>query len=156
LIILASLTLAIKFLDDCHAPTQHYSSAWARNQWTCEQINVTERCIMESLGYRILPLWDRELIDDALSDMSRAGRQQQSSAPSRKSSYDDKCQVRSGKAVPGLGQQLTPDVSPRADDSGTFVDDCVRAAFISGRPEPAVTMESLHLPLDTNRNAFYV
>ncbi|OIW31958.1 hypothetical protein CONLIGDRAFT_557181, partial [Coniochaeta ligniaria NRRL 30616] len=74
-IVLASLIVAVKFLEDYQEPTHHYASNWGNDLWTCEQINVTERCIMESLGYRIMPLWDRQLIEDALADMQRAGRQ---------------------------------------------------------------------------------
>lgn len=74
-IVLAALIIAVKFLEDCQEPTHHYASSWGNDLWSCEQINLTERCIMESLGYRIMPLWDRELIKDALADMERAGRQ---------------------------------------------------------------------------------
>lgn len=74
-IVLAALVIATKFLEDCQEPTHYYRAAWGKGVWTCEQINVTERCVMESLGYRILPLWDPVLIDDATKDMQRAARQ---------------------------------------------------------------------------------
>lgn len=73
LIILTALVIAFKFTDDCQEPTQYYASEWARGLWTCDQLNATERCIMEHLGYRILPLCDKEIIDDAIADMHRAG-----------------------------------------------------------------------------------
>lgn len=124
LIILSSLIIAVKFLEDCQEPTHYYASRWGKDLWTCEQINVTERCIMESLGYRILPLWDRELIEDALGDMERAGRQL---VPQRRTAADhstgprrrraDQQQHRrsktcTGNAMTGLGLQLTPVESP--------------------------------------------
>ncbi|KAJ4300374.1 hypothetical protein N0V88_003048 [Collariella sp. IMI 366227] len=74
-IVLAALVIATKFLEDCQEPTHYYRAAWGKGVWTCEQINVTERCVMESLGYRILPLWDPVLINDATKDMQRAARQ---------------------------------------------------------------------------------
>ncbi|EGS21383.1 uncharacterized protein CTHT_0032400 [Thermochaetoides thermophila DSM 1495] len=74
-IILSALVIAVKFLEDSQSPTHWYASAWGKDMWTCDQINVTERCIMESLGYRIMPLWDATLIADALRDMERAGKQ---------------------------------------------------------------------------------
>lgn len=73
-IILAALIIAVKFLDDQECPTSEYSSEWASNMWTCEQINSTQNCIMQNLGYRILRLCTKDLIGDALSDMDRAGR----------------------------------------------------------------------------------
>lgn len=74
-IVLAALMIAVKFLDDHQERTSFYRTAWGNDMWTCEQINVTERCIMENLGYRILPLWDPGLIADAIHDMDKAGRQ---------------------------------------------------------------------------------
>ena len=74
-IILAALVIAVKFLDDQECPTKDCSRDWASDMWTHEQINSTQNCIMQNLGYRILPLWTKDLIGDALGDMDRAGRQ---------------------------------------------------------------------------------
>ena len=123
-IVLAALIIATKFLEDSHASTQYYCSAWGNNLWTCEQINVTERIIMEDLNYRILPLWDERLIGDALSDMERAGRQAlllppppaapaQSQSPFQKEQHK-RC-VSSGAALYGLGMQLTPAGTPPSE-----------------------------------------
>ncbi|KAJ2907386.1 hypothetical protein MKZ38_003243 [Zalerion maritima] len=74
IIVLAALIIATKFTEDSQEPTSWYSGAWGRGLWTCAQINVTERCIMENLNYRILPLWKRDLIADAVTDMHLAGK----------------------------------------------------------------------------------
>lgn len=73
-IILAALVVAAKFVEDSQEPTTWYAGAWGRGLWTCAQINQTERCIMENLNYRIMPLLNRELIADAVADMQLAGR----------------------------------------------------------------------------------
>ncbi|CAK7272380.1 hypothetical protein SEPCBS119000_005094 [Sporothrix epigloea] len=89
-IILAALVIAAKFTDDGFAsqqPAQAYCAAWGSTTmtpttrpgpcalWTGAQLAATERCIMQNLGYRILPLLDAELLADAQSDMRRAGVQ---------------------------------------------------------------------------------
>jgi hypothetical protein len=124
-IILSSLIIAFKFLEDCHEPTQYFSSSWGGDLWACEQINATERCVMESLGYRILPLWDRRLIGDALADMERAGRhalspsqqQQQPREACLPGSSEDlhRRSMSTGKAVAGLGLQPTPAETPNCE-----------------------------------------
>ncbi|KAH7630711.1 hypothetical protein B0T09DRAFT_124034 [Sordaria sp. MPI-SDFR-AT-0083] len=128
-IVLAALIIATKFLEDSHAPTQYYRSAWGNNLWTCEQINITERIIMEDLNYRILPLWDERLIGDALNDMERAGRQAlllpPPATPAQSQSQFQKEQhkrcVSSGAALYGLGMQLTPAGTPMSEcNSPTF------------------------------------
>lgn len=73
-IILAALTLSVKFLDDQESTTKACCDGWGSGRWTCEQLNATQHCIMQNLGYRILPLWKEELIDGALEDMETAGR----------------------------------------------------------------------------------
>lgn len=125
-IVLAALIIATKFLEDSHAPTQYYRSAWGNNLWTCEQINITERIIMEDLNYRILPLWDERLIGDALNDMERAGRQAlllppsvaaspaQSQQTQAQKEQHKRC-VSSGAALYGLGMQLTPAGTPLSE-----------------------------------------
>src|SRR5699024_4029536 len=74
LIILAALVIAVKFLDDRHAPAAHYVTAWGGGLWSCGQLNATERCVMENLGWRILPLCDEDLLADAMVDMQLAAR----------------------------------------------------------------------------------
>lgn len=133
LIILSALVIAFKFTEDCQEPTQYYASEWAKGLWTCEQINTTERCIMEHLGYRILPLYDEGLIEDAIDDMERAGHvalQENKmrkagggntiSSNSNSSRMVDLGHARSvsvpvrsgGEAVIGLGFSLTPVETP--------------------------------------------
>ncbi|KAB5572452.1 hypothetical protein GE09DRAFT_671337 [Coniochaeta sp. 2T2.1] len=122
-IVLASLVVAVKFLEDWQQPTHHYAGNWGHHLWTCEQINVTERCIMESLGYRIMPLWDPALIRDALADMERAGtpanldRQRFGSTISRFGSTISMRQqppvpVAVRKTLAGRGSQVTPEDTP--------------------------------------------
>jgi hypothetical protein len=123
LIILSALILAVKFLDDAQQTTKEYATDWGRGIWSCQQINFTQRCLLENLGYRILPLWDHDIILEALEDMEKAG--QQFSSPEyedhkiweeessfglfleRKQGMSD-----DGKAVLGLGDQLTPVETP--------------------------------------------
>ncbi|RDL33611.1 Uncharacterized protein BP5553_07979 [Venustampulla echinocandica] len=73
LIVLAALVLATKFLDDRQRTTREYAGNWGRGFWSCEQVNFTERCILENLQFRLLSL--NQYIIDALEDMERAGRQ---------------------------------------------------------------------------------
>lgn len=96
IIILAALAIAAKFIDDgfssqqfalayCPAggpvasasPASAPASALASScgLWTAAQLAATERCIMQNLGYRILPLLDADLLADAQADMRRAGVQ---------------------------------------------------------------------------------
>ncbi|KAK3318453.1 hypothetical protein B0H66DRAFT_238383 [Apodospora peruviana] len=110
-IILASLMIAVKFQDDSSSPTHYYRSVWGNDMWTSDQINATERCIMESLGYRILPLSDPMLINDALSDMERAGTQALVLQGPNDGGHH-KRSMSSGKAVFGLGMQMTPVETP--------------------------------------------
>ena len=162
-IILSALVIAFKFLEDtCYEPTGYYSYAWGAEMWSDEQINVTERCIMESLEYRILPLWDRDLIRDAAADMERAGRQatlplRQSLPRAGNSDEPHKRSMSSGKAVYGLGLQLTPVETPKkenvllTDFTHDLVGDEVRAAFVA-RPT-TITAESLRLPAGLQRTS---
>ncbi|UKZ73693.1 hypothetical protein TrVFT333_001343 [Trichoderma virens FT-333] len=72
IIILAALVIAAKFTQDPQQPPQFYRLAWGRGLWSNDQLNVTERCIMESLDYRILPLCDDDCLTDAMVDMQLA------------------------------------------------------------------------------------
>lgn len=105
LIILAALVVAFKFTDDCQEPTQYYASDWGRGHWTCDQLNATERCVMEHLGYRILPLCDPAVLDEALADMRRAGL-----AAAREREQDGVCQQQRQRQQ----QQEQRAMSPRA------------------------------------------
>lgn len=78
LIILAALVIAAKFTQDPQQPPQFYRLAWGRGLWSNEQLNVTERCIMESLDYRILPLCDDDCLTDAMVDMQLAAELERS------------------------------------------------------------------------------
>jgi hypothetical protein len=156
--ILAALILAVKFLDDDYEQTQSYASRWGNDLWTCEQINVTERCIMENLGYRILPLWNRVLIDDALGDMERAGWQAVAPATPSKTNGPHQRSMSSGKAITGLGFQVTPVHTPKTEDApggGPGVSPRDRAALVRADIQAAFagyTIESLHLPQPHRRN----
>ncbi|CAI4212564.1 unnamed protein product [Parascedosporium putredinis] len=139
LIILAALTIAVKFLDDPQSSTRHYCSAWGGNIWSFEQLNTTERCIMENLNYRIMPFCDEDVLEDAKADMQFAMLQgphyhadiyededpyqpaEVNAYPSPDSSSLDEsveslCEEtisdKCGKAMVGLGLSLTPDETP--------------------------------------------
>ncbi|KAK0620348.1 hypothetical protein B0T14DRAFT_430860 [Immersiella caudata] len=159
-IILASLVIAVKFLEDRHAATGYYRLAWGDDMWTSEQLNVTERCIMESLGYRILPLCDPRLIADAMDDMDRAGRQ--ALPPLHNSDQvPGLTHARSvssgGKAVFGLGMQLTPvetpvsEKGPASVSQPVVIDRNIRDTF----PGPALVRDSLRLPTMKRNKSFY-
>lgn len=72
-IVLAALVIAVKFTEDPEQGTQYFCNAWGQGQWSYGQLNTTERCIMENLNYRIMPLCDEDLIADAMVDMEFAG-----------------------------------------------------------------------------------
>ncbi|EFY99033.1 cyclin domain protein [Metarhizium robertsii] len=129
LIILAALVIAVKFIEDPQQPTQYYCDAWGRGTWSHDQLNATERCIMESLNYRIMPLCDEDCLSDAMVDMQLAGRQLDWDTPplsppdslASSSSNIDRNFVlghcRSKTMMPstaalGLGLSLTPSESP--------------------------------------------
>lgn len=132
LIILTALVIAFKFTEDCQEPTQYYASDWGKGLWTCEQINATERCIMEHLGYRILPLCEKGLIEDAIDDMQRAGHMAMQESNVMRAARNvlggnNKMEpgharsvsvpVRAGEAVIGLGLSLTPVDTPTEERS---------------------------------------
>lgn len=163
--ILAALIIATKFVEDLHEPTAFFASEWGRDLWSCEQINVTERCIMEALGYRILPLWEeqyikmarhdielvrRELLDEG-SELATASREYAfggvagpDSAPARPMS--------SGRATLGLGLQLTPAETPKTETATAVpmsqTDGLARETREAFSKSPPVPRDYLHLPLD--------
>lgn len=73
IIVLAALVIAVKFTEDPEQASQFYCDDWGQGLWTSSQLNTTERCVMENLNYRIMPLCDEELIADAMADMQLAG-----------------------------------------------------------------------------------
>ncbi|CZR62298.1 uncharacterized protein PAC_12195 [Phialocephala subalpina] len=123
IIVLAALVLAVKFLDDRQQSTKEYAEDWGRGIWSCQQINFTQRCLLENLGYRLVPLWQEDIILEALEDMERAGQQHEPEI------YDDDDEdwefenyrhrvldTFAGKAVLGLGNQLTPVETPLSEN----------------------------------------
>ncbi|GAW18602.1 hypothetical protein ANO14919_080800 [Xylariales sp. No.14919] len=122
IIILAALMIADKFVEDMQSPAQYFTTAWGNNLWTCEQINFTERCIMESLGYRILPLWDPALIKQARHDIEMARREiiQQTTGCGGEDGRKHFKSMSSGHAVVGLGLQLTPAATPDSERVTSF------------------------------------
>ncbi|KAK1994288.1 hypothetical protein LX36DRAFT_213811 [Colletotrichum falcatum] len=130
LIILAALVIAAKFADDCHDSTQYYCANWGKDIWSCEQVNVTERCICENLNYRIKPLADDEdLISHTMVDMQLAARHYNSSRPAQpyEMGHSKSKSMTAGTAVVGLGLQLTPLDTPKSE-AASFGDE-VRAAL---------------------------
>ncbi|KAF0329184.1 hypothetical protein K4K61_002198 [Colletotrichum sp. SAR11_59] len=130
LIILAALVIAAKFTDDCQDSTSYYCSKWGKDIWSCEQINVTERCIYENLNYRIKPLVDDEdLITDTMVDMQMAARHYNSARPAQphEMGHSKSKSMTIGTTVVGLGLQLTPVDTPKSEIE-SFGDE-VRAAL---------------------------
>lgn len=130
LIILSALVLAVKFLDDGHRFTREYASDWGLGMWTCNQINFTQRSILENLGYRLLSLWNENIISEALEDMERCGRQVSPSIRSNEDWDTDTCfgsfgysgngrdrTMSDGEAVLGTGDQVSPAAAPMAENS---------------------------------------
>jgi hypothetical protein len=119
-IILSALIIATKFVDDMHEPTQYYGTVWGRGHWTCEQINFTERCIMESLEYRIMPLWKDKHIKQARHDIEMARRElldEDLGMPSESKGFRHAKSMSDGNAIVGHGMQLTPADTPRSEVS---------------------------------------
>jgi hypothetical protein len=128
LIVLSALILAVKFLDDAQQTTKEYAEEWGKGLWTCEQINFTQRSLLENLGYRLLPLWEDSIILEALEDMERAGRQNTPEISDVDEDWDTATcfgsfggtgherKMSDGKAVLGLGEQLTPAETPMIEN----------------------------------------
>lgn len=112
LIPLAALILSVKFLDDAQQSTRYYVQNWARGMWTCQQVNYTERCLMNNLNGRLLPLWDEDMILGALQDMERAGRMAEKQRREEQSNFACQSGMSAGKAVFNAHHQLTPGESP--------------------------------------------
>ncbi|PQE31216.1 cyclin protein [Rutstroemia sp. NJR-2017a WRK4] len=128
IIVLAALILAKKFLDDDSASTRYYAAKWGQAAWSCDQINYTQRCVMENLGYRLLPLWEDKIIQEAKMDMERARKQYVASSSAASSmcmgmgmDYEWEMKERRlgfGQACMGL-QQPTPVETPMIENLGT-------------------------------------
>ncbi|PBP28883.1 hypothetical protein BUE80_DR000204 [Diplocarpon rosae] len=183
LIVLSALILAVKFLDDRQQRTSEYAIEWGRDVWTCAQINFTQRALLENLGYRLMSLWQEEIILEALEDMQRAGRQyeREPSIHDVEENWQvDACfdafgfnlgprgYVHAGKAIAGHGAQLTPvdTPGPRAENvKGTvdigeetrwsFVREGVRDGFLQMPDRTVVPRESFPLYVEP-RMAFGV
>jgi len=140
IIVLSALILAVKFVDDSQKQTATYAEDWGKLRWTCDQINYTQRVILENLSYRLLPLWNDTIILEALEDMERARRQTERAEEQRmkenetlyptepgiwdsewdsqpfRVSFDGKA-MSDGKAILGVGG-LTPAETPRVENVG--------------------------------------
>lgn len=131
-IALGALMIATKFVEDMQEPTRYFASVWGQNQWTYEQINFTERCIMESLEYRIMPLWDEDYIKQARHDIEMARREfvgglatQQSTASGRpgllrENSIRHGKSMSAGHATVGPGFSITPVETPKSESPSAF------------------------------------
>ncbi|POR31187.1 Uncharacterized protein TPAR_08608 [Tolypocladium paradoxum] len=129
IIILAALVIAVKFTEDPQQQTHFYCVEWGKGLWSHDQLNATERCIMESLDYRIMPLCDEDCLADAMVDMQLAGQQRdlnvcEPTPPDSVSNSDDDvfvpCHSRSKTMIPtsatlGLGLTLAPLDTPATE-----------------------------------------
>ncbi|KAI1005985.1 hypothetical protein K3495_g2235 [Podosphaera aphanis] len=75
LVALASLILAHKFLDDGQLKIDDYCKNWGNELWTREQVNFTQRVLLENIGYRLFSLSKDSIISATLEDMERAEAQ---------------------------------------------------------------------------------
>lgn len=115
ILVLAALILSAQFLDDVSSCTRTYVRDWGCGVWSCEQLNFSLRCVLENIGYSLLPLCSQRMIQDAMADMERAARRadvvqyrydasQEENAPR---DVDGKCEM-----VTGIAEQLTPAETP--------------------------------------------
>jgi hypothetical protein len=144
LIVLSALILAVKFIDDAQESTNTYAMDWGSGRWAFSQINYTQRLILENLSYRLLPLWNENFIAGAMEDMERARRQSDRAAERKLKinenlelniypaepriwdsdwdaeaccgGYEGRGMGTGGKAVVGLGEQLTPVQTPMEEN----------------------------------------
>jgi hypothetical protein len=141
-LILTALVIATKFVEDMQEPTQYFASEWGRSQWTCEQINYTERCMMECLEYRILPLWNIKYIKQARHDIEMARRELLANAPQGGHGQTTNAakhlkSMSHGQAMVGLQYPYTPADTPKSDTgSPVNLDQHAREAFGSPKPLP--------------------
>jgi hypothetical protein len=115
---LSALILSCQFLDDLSSNTRTYVMDWGCGMWSCAQVNFTQRCLLENIGYSLLPLCQEDMIRDAVRDMERAGRW--SGVVLYDSSPEGRREANSGvegkgEAITGVGEQLTPFETPTLD-----------------------------------------
>lgn len=159
LIVLSALVLAVKFLDDMQQVTRVYAGDWGKKLWSCKQIDFTQRCILENLGYRLLPLWEESIIAEALEDMERAARQPSPEIGEDEDWDTDTCfgsfggaverRMSDGKAVMGMGQQMTPAETPMVENvAGTreLSSETNQAFRSGGQGRVGKEGQQLHLP----------
>lgn len=88
LIVASSLLIASKYLDDNEMPTRRFARDVGAGLWSCQQINTTERLILDCIGWNIMDLSDDWLLAEARDDMERAGvnarRNQSKTTPKKK------------------------------------------------------------------------
>lgn len=154
-VILCALMIASKFLEDSHDPTQYYCTEWGRDLWSCGQINATERCVMEALEYRIMPLTDEEYIKEARHDIEATRRELQDETSeaafeAREMAFDTRL-MSSGQAVFGLGLQLTPAVTPNSEVTMGLGQDAALADETKNafRRSQTLPEDYLHMPMQS-------
>jgi hypothetical protein len=128
LLILSALILAVKFLDDEDRETSWYAREWGGGLWSTQQINFTSWIILENIGFRLLSLWQENLIAEAMADMERAGtrpvpviytnlnteEEREEKAWQQVDNGENREKV-GGNAVLGFGDQMTPVETPRVE-----------------------------------------
>ncbi|KAI1876838.1 uncharacterized protein JN550_000910 [Neoarthrinium moseri] len=154
---LSALIIANKFLEDMHDTTQYFSSVWGADAWSCEQINVTERCVMEALEYRIMPLMAPDYIQEARHDLEFTRRElldenSDAALEAKECGLYHIKPMSSGEAVVGLGLQLTPAETPRSElhtpfGFNQFLGQETREAFANTQEVP---QGYLHLPSEAH------
>jgi hypothetical protein len=151
-LILSALILAVKFLEDEQHSTAAYAINWGMDVWTYDQINYTQRSILENIGYKIKPLWEEEIISDAMRDMKRAGQQYEPGIYDEDdeilhernilAGVEDGKPMSRGNAFYSLGNQLTPAETP-TEESLEFIGlgdlGLDRKKAFSGEKEPFPT-----------------
>lgn len=113
-LVLSALILGSQFLDDLSSCTQTYARDWGCSKWSCEQINFTQRCLLENIGYSLLPLCEESIIKYAVRDMERAARRWETAVynSARDDHGSDSKTESKGMAVSGPGAQITPAETP--------------------------------------------
>lgn len=73
LIVASSLLIANKYFDDNEMPTSRWATKVGAGLWSCQQLNTTERLVLDCIGWNIMDLSDDWLLAEARDDMDRAG-----------------------------------------------------------------------------------
>ncbi|KAH0559799.1 hypothetical protein GP486_003687 [Trichoglossum hirsutum] len=74
MIVLASLMVATKFLDDKSIPMAFWTQRVSGGRFSRKQLNTTERLILGDLGFRIQPFCNLTYISSALRALKAAGK----------------------------------------------------------------------------------